>query len=88
MKEHMLTTIDNPFHPFTQFDEWLAYDIKKGHHTLSLLARVTKTSPDLSELDQSLAIEFAIDELIELNPSGILRKVTKDSKIKAVSLDN
>ena len=83
----MLTTIDNPFNPFTHFDEWLSYDTKKGHHTLSLLARITKSSPYLSEMDQSLAIEEAIDSLIELNPSGILRKVTKESKIESILLE-
>ena len=27
MKEVMLTTFDNPFNPFEQFDEWEAFDV-------------------------------------------------------------
>ena len=38
----MLTTVDNPYSPFTQFDDWYSYDVLKGHNTCSLLARMTK----------------------------------------------
>lgn len=31
--EVMLTTEDNPFDPFTQYDEWYAFDYEKGYHT-------------------------------------------------------
>lgn len=72
----MLSTIDNPFNPFTQFDEWLAHDTALGHHTLAFLARVVNTSDDLSEADQSLAIELAIDEIVRENVSGIYKKVS------------
>lgn len=75
MIEHMLTTIDNPFDPFDEFDEWYAFDEASGYHTTALLARIIKTSDDISDVDQSVAIENAIDEIIELNPLGIYRKV-------------
>ena len=42
--EYMLTTIDNPYSPFTQFDEWLEFDTLKGYNTCGYLARVAKTS--------------------------------------------
>lgn len=76
MEEHMLTTVDNPFDPFTQFDEWNAWDQTKGYHTSAFLARVVLTSDDLSEADESLAIEEAIDEIVEENVLGLYRKVT------------
>ena len=71
----MLTTIDNPFNPFTQFDEWFAFDESKGYHTCSYLARITKGSYELSEADDMLAQELAIDEIIKINVLGIYRKV-------------
>ena len=77
--ESMLTTVDNPYDPFTQFDEWYAYDERAGHHTTSLLARITKLSHELSEADQSQAIEDAIDEIVRENVSGMHRKVTAES---------
>lgn len=79
MAQHMLTTTDNPFNPFTQFDEWYAYDESRGHHTTSLLARVVKSSYDLSEADQDAAIEAAIEEIVRENVSGRHLRVTIDS---------
>lgn len=76
--ESMLTTTDNPYDPFTQFDEWLAFDEAQGYHTCSYLARVTMSSDELSEEEQSTAIESAIDEIISLNILGIYKKVTRD----------
>ena len=78
MKASMLTTTDNPFDPFEQFDEWQKFDELKGYYTCSYLARITKTSNELSEVDESLAIEDAIDEIIDLNVLGIYEKITKD----------
>lgn len=75
--ESMLTTIDNPYDPFTQFDEWFAWDTRAGYHTLNLLARVARTSPDLSEADLAQAEEDAIDEIVLYNVSGVHRKVVR-----------
>jgi hypothetical protein len=75
--EYMLTTVDNPFDPFTRFDEWNAYDISMGYGTCAFLARMTMGSHDLSEPDQLLAINDAIDEIVEMNVSGMHRKVTR-----------
>ena len=77
LTEHMLTTVDNPYDPFTDFDQWNAYDQSKGYNTCSYLARIVRTSDELSEPDQSLAIELAIDEIVELNVLGIYKKVSK-----------
>lgn len=75
MAEHMLTTVDNPYNPFTHFDEWYAWDNRAGYNTMAFLARVIKTSDELSEADQSLAIEQAIDEIVNENVLGLYRKV-------------
>ena len=73
--EYMLTTVDNPYDPFTEFDEWLVWDTSAGYHTPGFLARVAKTSDDLSEPDQQVAIQAAIDEIVEENVLGVYRKV-------------
>ena len=77
--EYMLTTVDNPFDPFTRFDEWLAYDTKLGYDTPGMLARIAKISNDLSEPDQAVAIQNAIDEIVAENVSGMWRKVSQNS---------
>jgi hypothetical protein len=73
--EYMLTTVDNPYDPWTQWDEWFAWDQSAGYHTPGLLARVARTADDLSEADQHLAIQEAIDEIVAENVLGVLRKV-------------
>lgn len=74
--EHMLTTVDNPFNPFTHFDEWNTFDQTMGYHSTALLARVTVSSHSLSEADESVAIEAAIDEIVRENVSGMHKKVS------------
>lgn len=71
----MLTTTDNPFNPFTHWDEWRAWDEQAGYYSCALLARVARTSDDLSDADQALAINQAIDVIIKENVSGKHRKV-------------
>jgi len=75
MKQVMLTTSDNPYDPFLEFEQWDAFDQGKDYNTCSYLARRAKTSDELSELDQHQAIEQAIDEIVELNVLGIYQKV-------------
>ena len=75
--EYMLTTVDNPFDPFTQFDEWLAYDIAMGYNTSGFLARIAKVSNDLSLPDQAQAIQDAINEIVEKNVLGVWKKVAR-----------
>jgi hypothetical protein len=77
--EYMLTTVDNPYNPFTDFDAWLAFDISKGYNTSSFLARIAMIPDDLPETYQSLAIQNAIDEIVQENVSGMWRKVSRES---------
>lgn len=79
MTESMLTTADNPYNPFTQFDEWLAFDEGAGYFTLPYLARIATTSPDLSDEQNSEAIEDAINEILDYNLVGVYQKVTREN---------
>lgn len=76
----MLTTIDNPFNPFTQWDEWKRFDEDMHYFTCSYLARITKTSDDFSDADNEQAIEDAINEIVSFNILGIYRKVYAQNK--------
>jgi len=77
MNDAMLTTIDNPFDPFTQWDEWKRFDEDMKYFTCSYLARIAKTSDDLSDADNEKAIDDAINEIVSFNILGIYRKVFK-----------
>lgn len=78
VKRSMLTTVDNPFNPFTHWDEWYEYDESSGYHTNAYLARITSTSDELSDSDNNLAIEYAIDEILKENITGLYRKVVEE----------
>lgn len=70
MSQIMLTTIDNPFNPFTHWDEWWAYDHFHGHKSCELLGRVAEISHDLSEEDNDETIEEAIREIVRNDPTA------------------
>jgi hypothetical protein len=78
MTQIAITTVDNTFDPFTQFDEWYRFDRDMGYGTCAYLARITRTSDELSSADQDLALEYAIDEIIKEDVLGLYKKVTKE----------
>lgn len=78
MRVSMLTTVDNPYNPFDEYNKWFMWDLRSGYNSPGLLARVVKTSSDLSDADQEKAVEDAIDEIIELNPLGVHLKLTRE----------
>lgn len=76
-----LTTLDNPYDYFTQFDEWYAFDIEKGYNTCNYLARIALTSTEMSDKDYEKAVEDAVDEIVRLNITGNYKKIVdKNSK--------
>jgi hypothetical protein len=74
----MLTTVDNPYNPFDQWDEWYAYDVRSGHNSSSLLARIAAVSDETSEADQNVALVNAIDEIVQENVNGLYKKVERE----------
>ena len=77
INECRLTTIDNPFNPFTQFDDWFLFDTEKGYNSCSRLDRITKISDDMSEVEVNEEIERAIDKIIKYDFLNIYKKVKK-----------
>ena len=75
---YMLTTKDNPWNPFTNFEEWYAWDISHGYFTSGYLARIAIDSPDLSPAQSQRAVNDAIDEIIKYNLTGNYVKVSPD----------
>lgn len=73
----MLTTIDNPYDPFDNFKAWYLYDVQKGHNCCSYLARIAKTSDEMTEKENDEEIERAIDEIIQHDFMNIYVKVKK-----------
>ena len=72
-----LTTVDNPFDPIDQFDQWLIFDLDKGYNSCAYLDRIARTSDALSDEENEQEIERAIDEIIKYDFMNIYRKVKR-----------
>ena len=76
----MLTTTDNPYDPFRNFDEWLMYDTEKGYNSCGYLARIAKLSDEMGEEETLLETERAIDEILKYDFMKIRKKVYSDEE--------
>jgi hypothetical protein len=78
MAETYITTTDNPFSFFDEYDQWFQWDAAHGYNTPGLVARVIVTSPDLSEADQAAALDIALNDIVDVNPNGMYKLITKE----------
>ena len=76
--QYTLTTIDNPYNPFDQFDKWILFDMEKGYNTCSKLARIARTCEAFTERENDLEVERAVDEMIRYDFAGIYKKVGRE----------
>lgn len=83
--EYMLTTIDNPFNPFDQFIPWFMFDIEKGYYTCSKIARLVTIAEDMSQKEIDVAMDNAIDRLIEIDPLHVYIRVNRNKETTKVS---
>lgn len=74
----MLTTIDNPYNPFDDFDNWYKFDMDHGYGTCSYLARIARTSDQLTDKENEQEIERAIDDIIKFDFMNQYVKVKQD----------
>ena len=81
LKQFALTTKDNPFNPFLQFDQWLMFDINQGYNTCELLGRVARTSTSLNAEENNDEIERAIDSIIFNDFQNIYVKLVDEEDI-------
>ena len=78
-KECRLTTVDNPYDPFEQYESWHRFDTTvKGYYSSEYLGRIARTSDQLSDEENDKEIERAIDEIIKFDFRNIYKKVTRE----------
>jgi len=74
----MLSLATNPYDPFEEYELWSAFDRHEGFDTAGLLARAISTSDDLSDEDQELATEQAIESILSnVSFKGLYKKVVR-----------
>ena len=79
----MLTTDDNPYNPFTQFEQWFLFDCEKGYYSCSYLARIARLADAMTDEEKAQEIERAIDEIIRLDFFGIYKKIYRYEAVSA-----
>ena len=78
IKQCLISTVDNPFDPFEDFESWLTFDIEKGYYSCNKLMRVAQVSDEMSETEKETEIERAIDSIIKNDFTDTYIKVVKD----------
>ena len=73
-KKVFLTTVDNPYDPDTQFTSWYLYDKQKGYDSCDYLARIARTSNQLSD-------EENVDEILKAEIGKVFVKVLEDAGV-------
>ena len=71
MGDYMITTIDNPWNPFTHYHEWLDHDMRHGYNTDQWLYILSRSSNDLPMEEQDEQIDVGAQRLLELDPYGL-----------------
>ena len=79
-KDSMLTTIDNPFNPFTEFDRWWKEDLLLGHDCCGLLANESNVSDVSSDEVNDKAIIEAMERIVKKEP--MIYKIVYQSDFK------
>lgn len=77
-RETWVTTLDNPFDPFDDYENWKRFDEDYGYHTESLICRYLEASPEFGEDIYNKAVEDAVDKVVHYNFTGNYRKVIKE----------
>lgn len=66
----MLSTTDNPFNPWTHYDQWFDWDTSRGYNTASYLATVVQLINANGRVSDDEALALAIDDILEFNITG------------------
>lgn len=74
--DFMLTTFDNPFNPFDNFDIWWKMDLVLGHDCCGVLARNSNVSDVASDDVNDRLIDEAMNRICKSEPT-IYRKVSR-----------
>lgn len=75
-----LTTFDNPYSPYEQFEEWYRYDADHGYNSSGLLMRLAETSSQFTDNENAYEIEKAIDRIVAADPQNIYKKLKIEVK--------
>lgn len=66
----MLSTSDNPYNPWIDYDKWYDWDQAAGYHTPQYIARLANTLAGLPDDQEQVAVDLAIASILDVNITG------------------
>lgn len=78
MKRFLATTVDNPYHPADDYDNWRLFDREHGYYTEEKVARLAGTSIYLTDIENQRIINGAVSDLVSIDPLGLYTFVVVD----------
>lgn len=79
-----LTTKDNPWNPFTNWDEWYNFDMIMGYDTCGKIDRLAPVSEALPDSINVETLEEAYDKLISIGAIGTNGNVSEYVRISNI----
>ena len=77
-KEVWITTVDNPFDPFTQWDRWLNFDEQNNYRTCERVANLAPCNfENLTQKENSELVDQALVRLVEFYGPEVYRIVVE-----------
>ena len=64
--DYLLSTLDNPYNPHTQYPQWRRWDIDNGYDTESLIARMANFPEDIDYTDEVTVTLFSRRAIIDI----------------------
>ena len=80
--ESMLTTVDNPYNPFDDFENWYRFDRDHQYHCCERLAEKVGDLNDSNEVEKIKITESAINYIVANDVLGIYAKVQRVCQIE------
>lgn len=69
----MLTTVDNPYNPFEDFDKWINYDMVHGYNSCGIVARL---APGVDEYNEEFDVDARCDAIMRFVREDPLKHYT------------
>ena len=79
----MLTTFDNPYDPFEQFNEWFMFDVEKGYYSCNKLARIANVTDEMTQKEIEEETNRAIEVIIDNDITNTYKKFFEKDNINA-----
>jgi len=77
-REVFVTTIDNPYNYFDEFDKWFSYDESQGYHTCSFVDNLSLNMfSDSTDKEIEEEIERAVDIIVKFEGDQKYKKIVR-----------